>query len=123
MASIVTRGKSYSVVYMDTVDGARKQKWETYPTLEKAKIRVEQINLCTRQKKSAGDASDRNGRAVDGGLYSTLWYFKMVVFNLSSKLWPHSALHPTTAWFYEAYRTNTPSSSRTIPVFAHPSPN
>lgn len=51
MASIVTRGKSYSVVYMDTVDGARKQRWETYSTLEKAKIRVEQINLCTRRKK------------------------------------------------------------------------
>lgn len=52
MASIVTRGKSYSVVYMDTVDGARKQKWETYHSLEKAKIRVEQINLCCRQKKA-----------------------------------------------------------------------
>lgn len=52
MASIVTRGKSYSVVYMDTIDGVRKQKWETYPTLAKAKIRVEQLDLCCRQKKT-----------------------------------------------------------------------
>ena len=30
MASIVTRKNSFAVVYMTTVNGVRKQKWETY---------------------------------------------------------------------------------------------
>lgn len=36
MASIVKRGSSYSLVYMMTVHGRRKQKWETYRSLDEA---------------------------------------------------------------------------------------
>ena len=39
MASIVERGKSYSVVYMTTIQGHRKQKWETYHTKAEAERR------------------------------------------------------------------------------------
>ena len=36
MASIVTRKSSFAVVYMTTVNGVRKQKWETYHSLSEA---------------------------------------------------------------------------------------
>ena len=36
MASIVKRGNSYSVVYMTSIQGQRKQKWETYHSLDEA---------------------------------------------------------------------------------------
>lgn len=51
MASIVTRGKSCAVVYTTTVDGIRKQKWETYHTRSEAECRIEQLALCRRQKE------------------------------------------------------------------------
>ncbi len=47
MASIVKRGKSYAVVYTDTVDEKKKQKWETYYSLEDAQQRKELLKLCS----------------------------------------------------------------------------
>ena len=52
MASIVTRNNSFAVVYLTTVDGVRKQKWETYHTLEDAKRRKEQLELCRTLQQS-----------------------------------------------------------------------
>jgi len=46
MASIVKRGNSYSVVYMTTIQGKRKQKWETYHALEEAEQRKHFLHLC-----------------------------------------------------------------------------
>lgn len=51
MASIVKRGKSFSVVYNTTVGGVKKQKWETYHNVEEARQRRELLELCQRQKK------------------------------------------------------------------------
>ena len=45
MASIVTRKNSFAVVYMTTVNGVRKQKWETYHSYEAALRRKEQLDL------------------------------------------------------------------------------
>ena len=51
MASIVERGKSYSVVYMTTIQGHRKQKWETYHTKEEAERRKQILDLCQQTKR------------------------------------------------------------------------
>lgn len=51
MASIVKRGNSYCVVYYTVTHGERKQKWETYYTLEEAEQRRELLKLCERQRK------------------------------------------------------------------------
>ena len=50
MASIVERGKSYSVVYMTTIQGHRKQKWETYHTKAEAERRKQILDLCQQTK-------------------------------------------------------------------------
>lgn len=50
MASIVERGKSFSVVYTTTINGQRKQKWETYYSLAEAEQRKELLELCTNTK-------------------------------------------------------------------------
>lgn len=50
MASIVKRGGSYSVVYMMTVHGRRKQKWETYRSLDEAEKRKRTLDLCQKVK-------------------------------------------------------------------------
>lgn len=50
MASIVKRGNSYSVVYMATVHGQRKQKWETYHSLDEAEQRRQILNLVQKIK-------------------------------------------------------------------------
>ena len=52
MASIVRRNNSFAVVYLTTVDGVRKQKWETYHTLPEAMRRKEQLNLCRTLQKA-----------------------------------------------------------------------
>ena len=43
MASIVQRGKGYSVVYYTMICGEKKQKWETYYTTEDAQRRKELV--------------------------------------------------------------------------------
>lgn len=50
MASIVKRGNSYSVVYMTTVQDQRKQKWETFHSLNEAEQRKKILELCQRTK-------------------------------------------------------------------------
>lgn len=45
MAAIVQRGNSYSLVYMTTVQGERKQKWETYHTRNEAERRKRVLEL------------------------------------------------------------------------------
>ena len=52
MASIVRRNNSFAVVYLTTVDGVRKQKWETYHTLPEATRRKEQLDLCRTLQKA-----------------------------------------------------------------------
>ena len=52
MASIVTRKNSFAVVYMTTVNGVRKQKWETYHTLSEAVRRKEQLELYHNLRKT-----------------------------------------------------------------------
>ena len=52
MASIVTRKSSFAVVYMTTVNGVRKQKWETYHTLPEAVRRKEQLERYHDLRKS-----------------------------------------------------------------------
>ena len=58
MASIVRRNNSFAVVYLTTVDGVRKQKWETYHTLPEAMRRKEQLDLCHTLQK----AQRKNGK-------------------------------------------------------------
>lgn len=43
MASIIKRGKTYSVVYSYKEEGKRKQKWETFPNEKEAKKRKAEI--------------------------------------------------------------------------------
>lgn len=50
MASIIKRGKSFSVVYTTTINGQRKQKWETYYSLAEAEKRKELLELCTNTR-------------------------------------------------------------------------
>ena len=51
MASIVKRGNSYSVVYMTSIQGQRKQKWETYHSLDEApRSLFEQDNCISRYR-------------------------------------------------------------------------
>ncbi len=50
MASIVKRGNSYSVVYMTTVRGQRKQKWETYHSREEAERRTQTLDMYCHAK-------------------------------------------------------------------------
>lgn len=45
MAAIIKRGNSYSVVYTLTVQDTRKQKWETYHTMEEAERRKITLEL------------------------------------------------------------------------------
>lgn len=51
MASIVKRGKSYSVVHSIEVDGQKKQKWETYHTFKEASQRKEFLEIYKQQHK------------------------------------------------------------------------
>lgn len=51
MASIVKRGKSYSVVYTLYIEGIRKQKWETYYSLREAEHRKQQVELYLKKEK------------------------------------------------------------------------
>ena len=55
MASIVKRGNSYSVVYMTSIQGQRKQKWETYHSLDEAEQRKQFLNLCQKIKTRKKD--------------------------------------------------------------------
>lgn len=52
MATIVKRNNSFAVVYMTTVNGVRKQKWETYHTLPEAVRRKDQLELYHDLRKS-----------------------------------------------------------------------
>ena len=56
MASIVKRGKSYSVVYSTYINGSHKQKWETYHSEAEALRRKEVVESWqrVRQKKMTG---------------------------------------------------------------------
>lgn len=51
MASIVQRGKSYSVVYSIKAEGEHKQKWETYHSLREAEHRKQQVELYLDKEK------------------------------------------------------------------------
>ena len=53
MASIVKRGKSYSIVYSTYINGAYKQKWETYHSTLRRKEVVESWQR-VRQRKTTG---------------------------------------------------------------------
>lgn len=56
MASIVKRGRSYSVVYHIYVDGVRKQKWETYHSEAEALRRkeiIESLQLLHHKKTTS----------------------------------------------------------------------
>lgn len=55
MASIVKRGNSYSVVYMTTVCGQRKQKWETYHSSEEAERRKRTLDMYDQSKRKKED--------------------------------------------------------------------
>lgn len=55
MASIVKRGNSYSVVYMTTVCGQRKQKWETYHSSEEAERRKQTLDMYDQSKRRKAD--------------------------------------------------------------------
>lgn len=55
MASIVKRGNSYSVVYMTTVRGQRKQKWETYHSSEEAERRKQTLDMYYQSKRRKED--------------------------------------------------------------------
>lgn len=59
MASIVKRGRSYSVVYMTTVDGQRKQKWETYHSLDEAERRKQILTLFCKI------TAEKSGKRID----------------------------------------------------------
>lgn len=59
MASIVKRGRSYSVVYMTTVDGQRKQKWETYHSLDEAERRKKVLTLFCKI------TAEKSGKRID----------------------------------------------------------
>ncbi|WP_283675180.1 tyrosine-type recombinase/integrase [Butyricicoccus sp. Marseille-Q5471] len=50
MASIVKRNKSYAVVYTDTTNEKKRQKWETYYSLEEAQQRKELLELCSHTR-------------------------------------------------------------------------
>ena len=50
MASIVKRNKSYAVVYTDTSGEKKRQKWETYYSLEEAQQRKELLELCSHTR-------------------------------------------------------------------------
>ena len=52
MASIVTRKNSFAVVYMTTLNGVRKQKWETYHTLPEGRTPAESKCLIFNDKYS-----------------------------------------------------------------------
>ena len=53
MASIVKRNKSYAVVYTDTSGEKKRQKWETYYSLEEAEQRKELLELCSNTRTEA----------------------------------------------------------------------
>lgn len=50
LASIVKRNKSYAVVHYVSVDGIRKQRWETYHSFEEASRRKSLLELCQKTK-------------------------------------------------------------------------
>lgn len=62
MASIVQRGKSYSVVYSVWIDGQKKQKWETYHSYEGAVNRKAQIELIAEMEKARQKYQEEFGR-------------------------------------------------------------
>lgn len=59
MASIVKRGKSFSVVYTYHAEGKRKQRWETYHSYEAAVRRKEQIELIRTVGKQRAQNQDK----------------------------------------------------------------
>lgn len=66
MASIVKRGNSYSVVYMATVGGQRKQKWETYRSLDEAEKRKRLLDLYRNvQTKRQNEYVDTVGHLME----------------------------------------------------------
>ena len=66
MASIVKRGNSYSVVYMETVGDQRKQKWETYRSLGEAEKRKRLLDLYRDvQTKKRNEPIDTVGHLME----------------------------------------------------------
>ncbi len=59
MASIVKRGKSFSVVYTYHEEGKRKQRWETYHSYEAAVRRKEQVELIRTAGKQRAHNQDK----------------------------------------------------------------
>lgn len=80
MASIVQRGKSYSVVYTGTTNAEKKQKWETYYSLAE-----ELLELCAntraeirRQQKQMVESLLTVSRVI--------WRDPVVIVHLSGQL-------------------------------------
>lgn len=59
MASIVKRGKIFSVVYTYHEEGKRKQRWETYHSYEPAVRRKEQVELIRTVGKQRAQNQDK----------------------------------------------------------------
>ena len=65
MASIVKRGSSYSVVYMTLIQGRRKQKWETYHSLDEAEQRKRILDLCQKIETRRSEHIDTVGDLME----------------------------------------------------------
>lgn len=102
MASIVTRKNSFAVVYMTTLNGVRKQKWETYHTLPEAVRRKEQLELYHDLRKSKKIGGEVETVAQLMSVY--LWLHGVPRWSpyLSIQLRTHSALHPALHGRYAA---------------------
>ena len=64
MASIVNRGKNYSVVYTAIVNGEKKQKWDTYRSLAEAQQRKELIELCANTRAEVRRQQVQTGESI-----------------------------------------------------------
>ena len=85
MASIVERGKSYSVVYMTTIQGHRKQKWETYHTRAEAERRKQILDLYQQTKRRKEHEK---------------------VETISDLMERYVALYGQTKWAFSTYQSN-----------------
>ena len=85
MATIVERGKSYSVVYMTTIQGHRKQKWETYHTKAEAERRKQILDLYQQTKRRKEHEK---------------------VETISDLMERYVALYGQTKWAFSTYQSN-----------------
>ena len=81
MASIAKRGNSYSVVYMTTIQGQQKQKWETYHSLDEAEQRKRILDLCQKIKTRRNEHIDTVGDLMERYIlfYGQIkWFLKLL---------------------------------------------